>query len=193
MASSLDPVMIGVIAECFQTLSTSSWFTMGMTFGITAVILNISLLINDVATWRHARNLHVTDTALAGAASLAIFITALQTRFTVSGAMYTINTVSFDNLIAKRGVLLEVFLWISWAIWMLSSICCFYLPGSKVKQERSTVENTGERSPERIHDDTVVVALPQATVPMMRSLTDELRSNERTVEELRKGKFTKAD
>jgi len=183
MASSPDPLMIGVIAECFQTLSTSSWFTMGMTFGITAVILNISLLINDVATWRHARNLHVTDTALAGAASLAIFITALQTRFTVSGAMYTINTVSFDNLIAKRGVLLEVFLWITWAIWMLSSICCFYLPGSEVEQQRGTVEKTGEGSPERIHDDTVVVAVPPATVPIMRSLPDELRWNETTVEQ----------
>jgi len=55
------------------------------------------------------------------------------------------------------------------------------------------VEKTGERSPERIHDDTVVVAVPQATVPMMRSLTDELRSNERTVEELGKGKFIKAN
>ena len=103
--------------------------------------------------------------------------------------MYTINTGSFDNLIAKRGVLLEVFLWISWALCLLSSICCFYLPGSEVEQQRGTVEKTGERSPERIHDDTVVVAVPQATVPMMRSLTDELRSNERTAEELR----TKAD
>lgn len=183
MASSIDPLMMGVIAQCFQALNTSSWFTIGMTFGITAVILNLSLLINDVALWRHARNLQVTDTTLAGAASIAFFITALQTRFTVSGAMYVINTVSFDNVVATRGALLEVFLWIIWAIWLLSSGCCFYLRIWEIRQTKS-MKNTTERSPESSNDDTMTIggtrpaAMPP-TVPMLRSLTDESISDER--------------
>jgi len=179
MASGLDPLRIGVIAKCFQALSTSSWFTIGMTFGTTAIILNLSLLIDDVAFWRHAHSLHVTDTAFSAAASVALFITALQTRFTVSGAMYSINTLAFDNLGATRGVLLEVFLWVTSVIWLVSSCCCFYLRSWEIKQRRS-LKNTGEGSPEISDDDlTPVVIRPIPMVPMMRSRTDELRSDER--------------
>jgi hypothetical protein len=135
-AESVDPLMIGVLAQSLQTLAAPPLLVIGITLGSIAAFFQISLMFPVVFNWRHARNLHVTCTIVALGASFFLFLTVLNTRFTINGALYGVSTVSLQLVALTRGVLSEVFLWIASMAWFLAFLLQWWVRWWEILERR---------------------------------------------------------
>jgi hypothetical protein len=126
-AMSVDPLMIGVLAQSLGKLSGVTLFTLSMASSVAAIVANISLMTDVVSASqneRHAQNMCIT---FSFGAAFALFVTAITTRATISASIHAVEAVALGRVVVTRGVLLEVFVWVSSAIWFLVFLSCVYI------------------------------------------------------------------
>lgn len=134
--------MLSVFALSHQN---PTLLVLGLALSASAIIMQLCLMMPVVFHWVYARNLHLFSMIVSLGTSFIGFIAAVMTRFMISGAMYSISTVSLQTVETIRGRLSEAFLWVGSAFWFSAFVLmwwvrCWELREAKIKANEMVLE-----------------------------------------------------
>lgn len=136
-ANDIDPLMLGVLAQNLEILSGSTMVTLSLALSLVAIIANVSLMVGDVPSWRHEDQLHTMCMVCAFGAAFVQFLTAVTTRSAISGVIHAVEAVSLGTVGVTRGIMVEVFVWISAVIWFVAFLGCAYILRWEIRERKS--------------------------------------------------------